>query len=228
MGGLVGLEASRPAPGQVKARSHEDEDDEEERSQEPRRCGGVDLRRGEGEGAAPRGSAVALLRRGRSGAAPAWRLGRGLGEWTGLGQASGDDDRGGTGADETLGWWRKLARGKIERGSTSLANLSSERVAQLRQEFNVDVSQASEMELLDDAGDFALAVGEKPSSYAKDEIAKLLELKAKLDALTGEGKAAEEGKGSGSGKVVSEGKKQKKKKQEGDGGAQAALPRSRS
>ncbi|UPR04539.1 lysine--tRNA ligase [Chloropicon primus] len=69
-----------------------------------------------------------------------------------------------------------------------------------------------------EAKERAKALGENPNSYAKDEIAKLLELKAKLDALTGEGKAAEEGKGGGSGKVVSKGKKQKKKKQEGDGG----------
>ncbi|QDZ21266.1 hypothetical protein A3770_05p37840 [Chloropicon primus] len=64
----------------------------------------------------------------------------------------------GTGCDahpvKAVYWYLRAAR-----GSTSLANLSSERVAQLRQEFNVDVSQASEMELLDDDGDFALAVG---------------------------------------------------------------------
>ena len=59
----------------------------------------------------------------------------------------------GTGCDpdhvKAVYWYLRAAR-----GSSSLANLSSERVSQLRQEFNVDVSRASAMETLDDDGDF--------------------------------------------------------------------------
>lgn len=48
-------------------------------------------------------------------------------------------------------WYLRAAR-----GSASLANLSSERVAQLRKDFSVDVCHASSLEQLDDEGDFAL------------------------------------------------------------------------
>lgn len=62
----------------------------------------------------------------------------------------------GTGCDPNQGkavYWYLKAAG----GNTSLAHLASERVAQLKQDFNVDVNQASKMNIDDvDADDFAL------------------------------------------------------------------------
>ena len=73
----------------------------------------------------------------------------------------------GTGCEPNPGkavyWYLKAAA-----GTSSLANLASERVAQLRQEFNVDVNQASNM-TIDDADDFALDLSESLRRTGTDE-----------------------------------------------------------